>query len=323
VSRGARSAESRIIADPLQSPLGHLKGDVPESPAWFQWALTEAPERTRVIVDGAEVEVLAWGRRGDPGLLLLHGFAAHADWWSFIAPFFADTHRVVALSFTGMGLSDWREHYSMDHHSAEVMAAAEAAGVFEGPDKPVIVGHSYGSIVTLFTVARHGARFKAAVAVDSPMSENDRERPNPPAGPGAQRVYHSLPAALARFRFAPPQPCENLFIVDHIARLSLKPKRTEDGEAGWAWRFDPELRSKMDFGSRAQLLAGPQCPLALMIGARSKLMTPERLDFMKRTAPEAPWIEIPDAGHHLMADQPLAFVAGLRGLLAGWPRSNA
>jgi pimeloyl-ACP methyl ester carboxylesterase len=27
---------------------------------------------------------------------------------------------------------------------------------------------------------------------------------------------------------------------------------------------------------------------------------------------------IPDADHHVMVDQPLAFVAGLRGLLAGW-----
>jgi pimeloyl-ACP methyl ester carboxylesterase len=33
----------------------------------------------------------------------------------------------------------------------------------------------------------------------------------------------------------------------------------------------------------------------------------------------APHIAIPDADHHVMVDQPLAFVAALRGLLAGWP----
>lgn len=320
MSRDPRAAESRIIADPLQSPLGHLHGEVPESPPWFQWAMTEAPERTRVMVQGAEVEVLAWGRRGDPGLLLLHGFAAHADWWSFIAPFFAQTHRVAALSWSGMGLSDRRDFYSMENHSAEALAAAESTGLFEGPDKPVIVGHSYGSLVTLFTVERHGERFKAAVAVDGPLSADERDRPAPPTTPGAHRIYGSLPSALARFRFAPPQPCENLFLVDHIARLSLKPARRDDGDMGWTWRFDPDLRNKMDFGRRGQLLERPQCPIALMIGARSKLMTPQRLDFMRKAAPDAPWIEIPDAGHHLMADQPLAFVAGLRGLLAGWPR---
>jgi pimeloyl-ACP methyl ester carboxylesterase len=35
---------------------------------------------------------------------------------------------------------------------------------------------------------------------------------------------------------------------------------------------------------------------------------------------ETPKIEIPDDEHHVMIDQPLAFVAALRGLLAGWPR---
>lgn len=320
MKRDRRPAEARIIADPLQSPLGHLGGEVPEAPPWFQWAMTEAPERTRIMVDGAEIEVLAWGRRGDPGILLLHGFAAHADWWSFIAPFFAHNYRVVAPSWSGMGLSGWRDVYSMEHHSAEAMAAAESTGLFEGRDKPVIVGHSYGSLVTLFTVANQGARFKAAVAVDGPLSADEGDRPPSPTTPGAHRIYQSLPSALARFRFAPPQPCENLFLVDHIARLSLKPARTEDGDMGWTWRFDPDLRNKMDFGRRGELLAAPQCPIALMIGARSKLMTPQRLDFMRKGAPDAPWIEIPDAGHHLMADQPLAFVAGLRGLMAGWPR---
>jgi len=322
LTRVPRPAESRLVTDPLQSPLGHLKGEQPEAPAWFQWALTEAPERSRIEVDGVGVEVLTWGRRGDPGMLLLHGFAAHADWWSFIAPYFAEDRRVVAISMSGMGLSGWRDHYSPQMHSAEVMQIAEATGIFEGPDKPIIVGHSYGSIVALETVNRHGERFKGAVAVDSPISDDDHDQPNPPATPGVHRIYTSLPSALARFRFVPPQPCENLFIIDHIARMSLKPARSKDGEAGWSWRFDPDLRKKMDFAHRGELLAAPQCPIALMIGARSKLMTPERLNFMHTGAPDAPWIEIPDAGHHLMADQPLAFVAGLRGLLAGWPRPN-
>lgn len=321
MTRTSRSAEERIITDPLQSPLGHLNGARPEAPSWFQWALTEAPERSRVEVDGVGIEVLTWGRPGDPGLLLLHGFAAHADWWSFIAPYFADGRRVVAMSLSGMGLSDWRERYDMGIHSDEVMAVAQATGLFDAAEKPVLVGHSYGSFVALHTVARHGARFRAAVAVDGPLSADEGDRPAPPATPGVHRVYTSLPAALARFRFVPPQPCENLFIADHIARLSLKPARGKEGEVGWSWRFDPDLRQKMDFGDRGQLLVAPQCPIALMIGSRSKLMTPQRLDFMRNGAPDAPWIEIPDAGHHLMADQPLAFVAGMRGLLAGWPRS--
>jgi pimeloyl-ACP methyl ester carboxylesterase len=34
-------------------------------------------------------------------------------------------------------------------------------------------------------------------------------------------------------------------------------------------------------------------------------------------------VVIPDAGHHVMIDQPLAFIAALRGLLAAWPTAPA
>ena len=62
-----------------------------------------------IEVEGAKVEVLAWGQRGKPGLMFLHGGAAHADWWSFIAPFFAaqaascrsDLHRHGTLRLAG------------------------------------------------------------------------------------------------------------------------------------------------------------------------------------------------------------------------------
>ncbi|MBK6660167.1 MAG: hypothetical protein IPG43_19365 [Proteobacteria bacterium] len=38
--------------------------------------------------------------------------------------------------------------------------------------------------------------------------------------------------------------------------------------------------------------------------------------------PLAPIIEIPEAQHHLLLDQPLAFVAALRTLLASWRRDE-
>jgi pimeloyl-ACP methyl ester carboxylesterase len=36
----------------------------------------------------------------------------------------------------------------------------------------------------------------------------------------------------------------------------------------------------------------------------------------------APVIEIPQARHHVLLDQPLAFVAALRALLADWDHSH-
>jgi pimeloyl-ACP methyl ester carboxylesterase len=43
---------------------------------------------------------------------------------------------------------------------------------------------------------------------------------------------------------------------------------------------------------------------------------------MTRLVPHRlPVVDLPDAGHHPMLDQPLALVTGLRTLLAFWPES--
>jgi len=55
-------------------------------------------------------------------------------------------------------------------------------------------------------------------------------------------------------------------------------------------------------------------------GERSRLVDQEALDYMFALLPgEMPKIVVPDADHHVMFDQPLAFVAALRGLLSAWP----
>src|SRR5580658_4256675 len=77
------------------APLAAFRGQMPPAPAWFERAVAKEPERSFVEVEAARVETLAWGERGKPGLVFLHGGAAHADWWSFIAPFFARERRVV------------------------------------------------------------------------------------------------------------------------------------------------------------------------------------------------------------------------------------
>ena len=65
------------------------------------------------------------------------------------------------------------------------------------------------------------------------------------------------------------------------------------------------------------LLPQIACPTALAWGERSNLMTDETLAYMVGRMPKTVLkLAIPDADHHVMVDQPLACVAGLRGLLA-------
>jgi pimeloyl-ACP methyl ester carboxylesterase len=248
----------------------------------------------------------------------LHGNAAHADRWSFIAPLFAREYRVTAISWSGMGGSDWRQAYSMDLFVAEAFAAAEATGLFAAAAPPVFVGHSFGGLPTVACAARRGQELRAAIIVDSPFwpaarAKEQHERIRNRRGQGPSPVYQSIAAALARFRLLPAQPCDNLFIVDHIARSSLK--EVGDG-AGWTWRFDPYLWRRYRMSNPADDLAAATCPIAIIRGSHSN---EETAAFAYSIAPVgSPLIEIPEAHHHVTLDQPLAFVATLRALLSGW-----
>ena len=311
--------------DHLKAPLAAFAGARPPAPDWFRRSLAVEPERASVEVGGARVETLAWGRRGAPGLLLMHGSGAHADWWSPLAPFFAEHFRVAAFSWSGMGGSDWRDAYTLELFEDEALTAARACGLYEDGAKPVAVGHSFGGRVTIALGARHADSFKSVVIVDPPVfapeTLAEREKNRGPRRLHAHRVYSSFEAAMARFRFAPMQPCSELYYADFIARTSLQPaSREEDGGEGWTWKFDPFLWRKFHLESPKPMLGALACPAALIRGGRSNLMRPVDADYMMSLMPPgSPRIDIPDADHHVMADQPLAFVAALRGLLAAWP----
>jgi len=296
------------------------------APAWFRRALADAPERGSIEVEGAVIEMLTWGRRGAPGVLLLPGFTAHADWWSFVAPELACHRRVTALSLSGMGRSGWRETYTLEQYAREALAVAQAQGLFEARLRPVVVGHSFGSFVARRLALDLGARLAGIVLVDgvTTAKEDDDEYDGIPRLGHRHRVYATLGDALARFRFSPPQPCEHPWIVDTIARRSLRETRDDSGQCGWSWCFDPDLRAKFGGLPNATVLVPPECPMSLMFGDRSALLTPPRRALLRRSTPlETPWIEIPDAGHHVMVDQPLALVAALRTQLEAWQPAAA
>jgi len=323
----------------IASPLAPFAGATPAAPAWFDEALAHEPERRMVPVLGANIELLTWGEVGQPGLILVHGNSAHADWWSFIAPFLADHHRVAALSLSGMGDSDWRETYTFETFAAEIHACAEAAGLYEAPVKPIYIGHSFGGSQVFYSAARYPERMRAAVLVDTgfggpPTAEQEEQwrkeaeksgdarwRGPPQRRTRPNRVYATLEEALTRFRFMPPQVPGNLYVADFIARRSLKRAPMADGSGeGWTWKFDPYLWGKLDRGNMADLDPASALPMAQIFGDRSAIMkrmgAGERPDFLPGDVPS---ITIPDSEHHIMVDQPLALVAALRALLAVWP----
>jgi pimeloyl-ACP methyl ester carboxylesterase len=277
------------------------------APPWFTRALAAAPEHADVVVDGARIHYRTWGDRELPGLVLIHGGAAHSGWWDHVAPQLS-SHRVVALDLSGHGDSDRREVYDMHLWAREVVAVAEAESI----DRPVVVGHSMGGWVAVTTGVEHGESVKAVAYIDSPLNDQPPEESRLKERQRPRRVYPSVEEAVARFRTLPEQDVVLPFIREHVARESLR-----QVEGGWTWKFDPRF-----WGRRLllrDLLPGLRCPVALF-RCEHGIVSQQMVAAMQALVPEyLPVVDIPDAGHHPMLDQPLALVTGLRTLLALWP----
>jgi pimeloyl-ACP methyl ester carboxylesterase len=281
-------------------------------PSWFTAALGAPVEQGTVDVAGTTIAYRAWGDPDDVGLVLVHGGAAHARWWDHIGPLLAGGRRVVAVDLSGHGDSGRRDSYGLDQWSEEVLTVAAAAGITAAP---TVIGHSMGGFVALRAASMYGSRLAGVVAIDSPVRDITPEeraaREHRAFGP--LRVYPSPEAALARFHPIPDQPTLP-YILEHIARTSVRKV-----EGGWSWKFDPRIFARHQLTQA--LLTRLDCRVALF-RAEHGIVSAQLSDIMyDRLGRLAPVIEIPAAAHHVMLDQPIAVVTGLRTLLSDWDHS--
>jgi pimeloyl-ACP methyl ester carboxylesterase len=288
------------------------------SPKWFWRALAVPFTESRVEVDGAAIHYLAWGEEGRRGLVFVHGGGAHAHWWTHVAARFADEFRVLAVDLSGHGDSDHRDVYAMEQWTEEVIAVA-ADGAIDG--RPVVIGHSMGGFVTILTAALHGESLDGVIVCDSPVT-----RPDPEVESfhlkqafGRPRTYASVEDAMERFRTVPPQEHYLDYVVDHVARRSVRPV-----EGGWQWKFDRRIFEQFAGSMRgvaAPYLERVRCRFALLRSEHG-LVTPDiGASMYESLGRAAPVIELPEAGHHAMLDEPLVLLTALRTLLADWDHS--
>jgi pimeloyl-ACP methyl ester carboxylesterase len=284
---------------------GSRRAPLPEvAPDWFDRALAAAPELRSVDVEGARIAYRAWGPAGAPGVVLVHGGAAHSGWWDHVAPELTG-HRVIAPDMSGYGDSGRRETYGMAQWARELAAVAAA----ERLDRAVVVGHSKGGWTAITAGAEHADRFSAVVAIDSPIHT---EPPDESWLRRRRRPHHVYPQeelAVERFATLPPQDVVLPYVRRHIAQNSLRAV-----EGGWTWKFDPRTFAQVD--DQRGLLAALDVPFALL-RCEHGLVSEEMAEQMTGLVDgRSLLVSLPDSGHHPMLDHPRALVAVLRTLLA-------
>lgn len=116
------------------------------------------------IVERCNVK-LAGPPAGQP-LLFAHGFGCDQNMWRFVAPRFADDHRVVLFDHVGAGGSDLsaydaQRYSSLDGYAQDVLDLCHELDLHD----VVFVGHSVSAMIGVLAANREPERFAALVLV--------------------------------------------------------------------------------------------------------------------------------------------------------------
>ena len=116
---------------------------------------------------GVDLDVQIAGTRGQPAVILLHGFPESHRTWRDIVPDLARDHFVLAPDQRGYARSSKPqgvESYSADKIVADLMALADHFGI----DRFTLIGHDWGGAIAWMAALRHPGRVQRLLIVNAP-----------------------------------------------------------------------------------------------------------------------------------------------------------
>ena len=280
---------------------------ITERPGWFTEALNVEHKSSKLNINGANVHYLEWGDPNKQSVIMLHGNHAHAHWFQFIGAMLSNKYHFVVMSFSGMGESDWRSSYERDTFVEDVWGVVKGTKM----ENPIVVGHSFGGMVSLATAGKYSELMKGLLLVDfvvyPPEDAHEWFSGRPKSRP--PQIRENKEDFLKRFRLMPPQECVNQFLIDFISDKSIR-----ETEEGWSWTFDPSTYDTLRVGSdHAEILSNLNCPVGFFYGENTvEFNKKSGVSKMRELLPEgSPVLALQNAQHHLMLDKPLEFVEEL------------
>jgi pimeloyl-ACP methyl ester carboxylesterase len=264
-----------------------------------------------VEAHGRRLHYLDYGTPARTPMLCLHGGAAHAHWFDFVAPGFTSNYHVRALDQRGHGDSAWVQPpaYTYEDYASDLAEVVERLDLRDF----VLVGHSMGGMVALVYAATHPGRVARLVVVDTTMRmPEERLAAMREVGNRQSRGHATLDEFVARFRLRPPGTSAAPQIVRHLAQNSGR--QTEDG--GWRHKFDRNVYAMRPALDGVPYWSHIGVPALLVNGARSERITPQIFAEVQARCPQIELAEVADSDHHVTLDNPAGFVQAVGAFLA-------
>lgn len=275
-----------------------------------------APPRSEQLEtrDGIRLHTLAWpAHTSDPArvespVILLHGGGANAHWWDHLANRIAARRPVFALDFRGHGDSDYPASRVVGAFNDDL----EDLVSWLAREDVILVGHSLGAAVALDHATRFPAT-RALVLVDLARGGLPATGRRARLALSLRRTYRTRVEAIERFRFLPESSHASEALRAAIGASSVR----EEADGRFGYKFDPAWfalpsRPRPD-------LSALRCPTLLVRGSESTLLTSEAARSFLAEVKSARLVEIADAGHHVLVDQPERLLAALETFLDDLP----
>lgn len=257
------------------------------------------------------INYLDYGTPGRPPMLCVHGSAAHAHWFDFVAPGFTPDHHVRAIDLRGHGESAPVDppSYTYEDYASDVNKVAEALDLRDF----VLVGHSMGGAVSLLYAATYPGRVKKLILVDTSMKlPSDRIAEMRDVGNRPGRNYDSKDEIVNRFKLRPGHSFATPEVIRYIGSHSVK--QVEDGT--WRYKFDRAVYATRESVDWMPLWKNIKIPALIVKGDHTHRITPQVHAEVKSHAPQVELVEVSNTDHHVTLDNPPGFITAVKSFLA-------
>ena len=258
--------------------------------------------------NGIKLHYLDYGTDGRRPMLCVHGGAAHAHWYDFVAPGFTPDHHVLSLDLRGHGDSAWADphSYSWKTYAEDLNAFVEKLDLTDF----VLIGHSMGGMISLAYAATHPGRLGRLVIVDSIMlMPMDRVFAMREFAARPARSYATQEELIARYRLEPAET--QMAAPEIIQRMAMHSGREAPG-GRWQHKADRRVYANFEQIAGVPLWEKVKVPALAIRGERSTRFTPEVLAEIRARAPQVQMAEVPASDHHITLDNPQGFVDVVR-----------